>query len=54
MKEKAKMATPTPGGTGPVTVSCMFLNLVKAYKIQKGDHTPFKDPLVSMIYDIDR
>lgn len=54
VRNRAKMATPTPGGTGPVTVSCVFLNLAKAYKVQKGDLTPFSDPLVSMIYDVHR
>ncbi|MGA1820513.1 MAG: bifunctional 5,10-methylenetetrahydrofolate dehydrogenase/5,10-methenyltetrahydrofolate cyclohydrolase, partial [Thermoplasmatota archaeon] len=33
---KALAATPTPGGTGPVTVSSMFLNLHRARMLQKG------------------
>lgn len=52
VSSKAMYATPTPGGTGPVTVSCMFLNLVRAWKFQNGDQTSFPDPLVSMIYKI--
>lgn len=53
VSDRAAMVTPTPGGTGPVTVSCMFLNLVLAWKLQNGDNTPFSDNLVRMIYDID-
>jgi methylenetetrahydrofolate dehydrogenase (NADP+)/methenyltetrahydrofolate cyclohydrolase len=33
-------ATPTPGGTGPVTVSCMFLNVVRAKRLSMG--LPFR------------
>ncbi len=33
-------ATPTPGGTGPVTVSCMFLNVVRAKRLSLG--LPFR------------
>lgn len=33
VKGKALLATPTPGGTGPLTVAYLFLNLLKCYKV---------------------
>lgn len=34
---KAKYVTKVPGGVGPITNACMINNLIKAYKLQKGD-----------------
>ena len=34
VRKKAKLITPVPGGVGPMTVSCLLKNVVKAYKIQ--------------------
>ncbi|MFW3146851.1 MAG: bifunctional 5,10-methylenetetrahydrofolate dehydrogenase/5,10-methenyltetrahydrofolate cyclohydrolase [Thermoplasmatota archaeon] len=48
----ASMATPTPGGTGPVTVAAMFLNLLRARDLQKGIKSSITDPLIRMIYEI--
>ncbi len=33
ISKKALYASPTPGGTGPMTVAYLFLNLLKCYKI---------------------
>lgn len=35
VKEKAEAITPVPGGVGPVTIACLMLNAVKAFKMQK-------------------
>jgi methylenetetrahydrofolate dehydrogenase (NADP+)/methenyltetrahydrofolate cyclohydrolase len=43
-------ATPTPGGTGAVTVACMFLNLERSYLIQNGFDGSHGDPIIRMIY----
>jgi methylenetetrahydrofolate dehydrogenase (NADP+)/methenyltetrahydrofolate cyclohydrolase len=50
---RAKAATPTPGGTGPVTVSSMFLNLYKARMIQEGLKVTFHDDLISSVYGME-
>lgn len=34
VSKKASLITPVPGGVGPMTVSCLLKNVVKAYKIQ--------------------
>ena len=34
VKKKAKLITPVPGGVGPMTVTSLLKNVVKAYKIQ--------------------
>ncbi|MGA1848576.1 MAG: bifunctional 5,10-methylenetetrahydrofolate dehydrogenase/5,10-methenyltetrahydrofolate cyclohydrolase [Thermoplasmatota archaeon] len=47
---KASAATPTPGGTGPVTVSAMFLNVFRARMLQKGSGSRFKDDIIKRIY----
>ncbi|MGQ4833553.1 MAG: bifunctional 5,10-methylenetetrahydrofolate dehydrogenase/5,10-methenyltetrahydrofolate cyclohydrolase [Candidatus Asgardarchaeia archaeon] len=36
VKPKAKYITPVPGGVGPMTVSMLLVNVIKAYKMQKG------------------
>lgn len=47
----ASAATPTPGGTGPVTVSSMFLNLYRA-KIMAGSlDIDFTDELLRTVYE---
>jgi len=46
----ASAATPTPGGTGPVTVSAIFLNLLRAWCVQKGETPVHDDPLVEKVY----
>ena len=46
----ASGATPTPGGTGPVTVSSMFLNLYKARMLQEGLKIVFKDEMIGTVY----
>ncbi len=46
--------TPTPGGTGPVTVSSIFINLLIARGIQEGRSPGFKDVMIRMIYDRNR
>ncbi len=50
MEGIASRATPTPGGTGAVTVACMFLNLHRAWLIQKGYDGSHGDPIIRMIY----
>ncbi len=47
---KASGATPTPGGTGPVTVSAMFLNVFRARMLQKGSGSRFEDDIIKRIY----
>ncbi len=37
MLKKASMVTQTPGGTGPMTVAYLLLNVIKCYKIIKGE-----------------
>jgi methylenetetrahydrofolate dehydrogenase (NADP+)/methenyltetrahydrofolate cyclohydrolase len=32
VKEKASYITPVPGGVGPMTVTALLLNTLKAYK----------------------
>ena len=32
VKDKVKAITPVPGGVGPMTISCLLNNTVKAYK----------------------
>ncbi len=34
VSKKASLITPVPGGVGPMTVSCLLKNVVKAYKLQ--------------------
>ena len=34
VRKKAKYITPVPGGVGPITVSCLLINVLKAYEIQ--------------------
>ncbi len=34
VSKKSSLITPVPGGVGPMTVSCLLKNVVKAYKIQ--------------------
>ena len=34
VSKKARLVTPVPGGVGPITVSCLMENLVKAWKLQ--------------------
>ncbi len=36
--KKASMVTQTPGGTGPVTVAYLLLNVIKCYKIIEGEN----------------
>jgi methylenetetrahydrofolate dehydrogenase (NADP+) / methenyltetrahydrofolate cyclohydrolase len=36
VKEKAKAITPVPGGVGPMTITMLMLNTLKAAKISKG------------------
>lgn len=50
VQDKADGATPTPGGTGPVTVSSMFLNLYKARMLQEGLKITFKDEMIGSVY----
>ena len=37
-KERASYITPVPGGVGPLTVTMLLKNTVKAAKLQKGDN----------------
>ncbi|MDG6225015.1 MAG: bifunctional 5,10-methylenetetrahydrofolate dehydrogenase/5,10-methenyltetrahydrofolate cyclohydrolase [Candidatus Thermoplasmatota archaeon] len=50
MEGVAASATPTPGGTGTVTVSCMFLNLFRARGLRKGTLSEHEDDIIRMIY----
>jgi len=36
VKEKAKAITPVPGGVGPMTITMLMLNTVKAAKLAAG------------------
>jgi len=36
VKEKAKMITPVPGGVGPMTITMLMMNTVKAAKLAAG------------------
>ena len=36
VKEKASMITPVPGGVGPMTITMLMMNTVKAAKLAKG------------------
>jgi len=47
---KASAATPTPGGTGPVTVSSMFLNLYHARMLRRRTDIRPSDDLVASVY----
>ncbi|MGA1873473.1 MAG: bifunctional 5,10-methylenetetrahydrofolate dehydrogenase/5,10-methenyltetrahydrofolate cyclohydrolase [Thermoplasmatota archaeon] len=46
----ASAATPTPGGTGPVTVSSMFLNLYLAMVRQEEGQVVLTDGIIDSIY----
>ena len=37
IKDKVKYITPVPGGVGPMTVAMLGENILKAYKIQRGE-----------------
>ena len=36
VKDKVKYITPVPGGVGPMTVSMLAMNVLKAYKMQRS------------------
>ncbi len=36
VKEKASMITPVPGGVGPMTITMLMMNTVKAAKVAAG------------------
>jgi len=36
VKEKAKAITPVPGGVGPMTITMLMMNTVKAAKLAAG------------------
>jgi len=36
VKEKASAITPVPGGVGPMTITMLMLNTVKAAKVAAG------------------
>lgn len=38
-KEKASFITPVPGGVGPLTVTMLMWNLMRAYEWQQADHS---------------
>jgi len=44
--------TPTPGGTGPITVSCMFLNVVRAKRLSMGLPFSTKDRALNGLYGV--
>ena len=46
----ASMVTPTPGGTGPVTVSAIFLNLMMARMMRRSLDLSFKDAIIQALY----
>jgi len=50
MADVAAAATPTPGGTGAVTVSCMFLNLFRAAALRSGASLRHGDEMIRKIY----
>lgn len=39
VSKKAKMITPVPHGIGPLTIACLFENLLKIYELQKKQST---------------
>jgi methylenetetrahydrofolate dehydrogenase (NADP+)/methenyltetrahydrofolate cyclohydrolase len=39
IKEKAGAITPVPGGVGPMTITMLMANTVKAAKMAAGAHT---------------
>ncbi len=46
----ASRVTPTPGGTGPVTVSAMFLNVMIARMMRRSLDLSFEDAMIQAIY----
>ncbi len=46
----ASRVTPTPGGTGPVTVSAIFLNLMIARMRRRSLEISFKDEIIQALY----
>jgi methylenetetrahydrofolate dehydrogenase (NADP+)/methenyltetrahydrofolate cyclohydrolase len=50
MEGREVKVTPTPGGTGPVTVSSMFLNLAMSLNRSRGVSSDELDPMISEIY----
>ncbi|MBN1391100.1 MAG: bifunctional 5,10-methylenetetrahydrofolate dehydrogenase/5,10-methenyltetrahydrofolate cyclohydrolase [Candidatus Thermoplasmatota archaeon] len=50
VSEVAGAATPTPGGTGPVTVSSMFLNLYRATILAGSSDIEFTDEIIGTVY----
>ncbi len=46
----ASMVTPTPGGTGPVTVSAIFLNLMIAKMMHGSLDLSFNDEIIQALY----
>ncbi len=46
----ASRVTPTPGGTGPVTVSAIFLNLMIARMMRRSMDLSFKDDMIKALY----
>jgi methylenetetrahydrofolate dehydrogenase (NADP+)/methenyltetrahydrofolate cyclohydrolase len=36
IKEKAKAITPVPGGVGPMTITMLMLNTIRAAKVASG------------------
>lgn len=51
VQERAGAATPTPGGSGPVTVASLFLNLCRAYQLSSGEFAPIEDGMIRKIYN---
>lgn len=49
----ASAVTPTPGGTGPVTVASIFLNLMVSKMNQTGKFSKFEDGIIRNIYGIE-
>jgi methylenetetrahydrofolate dehydrogenase (NADP+)/methenyltetrahydrofolate cyclohydrolase len=49
----ASAVTPTPGGTGPVTVASIFLNLLVSKMNQTGKFSQFEDGIIRNIYGIE-
>jgi methylenetetrahydrofolate dehydrogenase (NADP+)/methenyltetrahydrofolate cyclohydrolase len=35
VSEIVEAITPVPGGVGPMTIACLFENLLEAYRLQK-------------------
>jgi len=46
----AEGVTPTPGGTGPVTVAALFLNLIRARSLLSGGSPYHDDQLLNELY----